>query len=72
MPGARIFICLSAYIPFKKKKKKETRKMMTQSYCLSVCGWVCRMNIPIFELTEFHVTYAVTTELPTVALSNFL
>lgn len=46
--------------------------MMRQSFCLSVRGWVCQVCIPTFELTEFHATYAVTTEQPTVALSNFL
>jgi hypothetical protein len=46
--------------------------MMRQSFCLSVCGWVCQVCIPTFELTEFHATYAVTTDQPTVALPNFL
>jgi hypothetical protein len=30
------------------------------------------VHIPTFELTEFHANYAVITEQPSVALSNFL
>jgi len=44
--------------------------MMRQSFCLSVCGWVCQVCIPTFELTEFHAPYA--TDQPAVALSHFL
>jgi hypothetical protein len=63
------------YLPFSLHsflKKKETRKMMRQSYCLSVGGCVCQVYIPTSELTEFHATYAVIMKQPTVALSNFL
>jgi len=46
--------------------------MMRHTALTWVGEWVRQVYIPTFELTEYHANYAVITEQPNVALSNFL